>query len=133
MLCFVVRNSVPFHLLCAWILFENPRSCSHFGFSVSLRLCCCMYFLHFFLSTVGEIFSWGKSARGRLGRQDEESGIPKKVAITGEDPYDIVSLSCSHGNTLVAIRRTLPRTHATNSLSRYFFLCFPPVFLTPPT
>ena len=71
----------------------------------------------FFLMTVGEIFSWGKSARGRLGRQDEESGIPKKVAITGEDPYDIVSLSCSHGNTLVAIRRTLPRRHANNSLS----------------
>lgn len=53
----------------------------------------------------GEIFSWGKSARGRLGRTDEEPGIPKKVILTGEEPFSIVSLSCSHGNTLIAIRR----------------------------
>ncbi|XP_076440668.1 serine/threonine-protein kinase Nek8-like [Babylonia areolata] len=56
------------------------------------------------VSDAGEIFSWGKSARGRLGRADEDPGTPKKVAITGEDPFSIVSLSCSHGNTLVAIR-----------------------------
>lgn len=55
----------------------------------------------------GDIFSWGKSARGRLGRLDDEPGVPKKVAINGEDPFSIVSISCSHGNTLVAIRRKL--------------------------
>ncbi|KAK7468188.1 hypothetical protein BaRGS_00036601 [Batillaria attramentaria] len=57
------------------------------------------------VSDGGEIYSWGKSARGRLGRADDESSVPKKVVLSGEDPYSIVSLSCSHGNTLVAIRR----------------------------
>ncbi|PVD23797.1 hypothetical protein C0Q70_17071 [Pomacea canaliculata] len=59
------------------------------------------------VTDAGDIFSWGKSARGRLGRLDDEPGVPKKVAINGEDPFSIVSISCSHGNTLVAIRPIL--------------------------
>ncbi|XP_041360031.1 serine/threonine-protein kinase Nek8-like [Gigantopelta aegis] len=61
----------------------------------------------------GEIFSWGKSARGRLGRSDEDSAIPKQVQIPADDQFSIVSISCSHGNTLIA---TKPLHGTGNSL-----------------
>ena len=57
------------------------------------------------LLTDGEIFSWGKSARGRLGRPDEDTGIPKQVQVQADDQFSIVSISCSHGNTLIATKR----------------------------
>ncbi|KAK3585259.1 hypothetical protein CHS0354_006307 [Potamilus streckersoni] len=58
------------------------------------------------VSEDGEIFSWGKSARGRLGRSDEDTMTPKKVIFQGEDVFTVVSISCSHGNTLVATKPT---------------------------
>ncbi|KAL3868352.1 hypothetical protein ACJMK2_041166 [Sinanodonta woodiana] len=63
------------------------------------------------VSEDGEIFSWGKSARGRLGRSDEDTMTPKKVIFQGEDVFTVVSISCSHGNTLVATKPT----HGTGS------------------
>ncbi|KAJ8306377.1 hypothetical protein KUTeg_016922 [Tegillarca granosa] len=52
----------------------------------------------------GDVYSWGNSSRGRLGRSDEETCIPQKVTFTGEEQFSVVSISCSHGNTLLATR-----------------------------
>ncbi|KAL5016244.1 hypothetical protein ScPMuIL_005833 [Solemya velum] len=52
----------------------------------------------------GDLFSWGKDSRGRLGRSVEDSTVPKPVIFLDEEPFSVVSISCSHGNTLVATR-----------------------------
>lgn len=54
--------------------------------------------------TEGEVYSWGKGARGRLGRRDEDAGLPKPVQLDETHPYVVTSLSCCHGNTLLAVR-----------------------------
>ena len=64
-------------------------------------------FSTFFMSTDGEVFSFGKSARGRLGRSDEDTMTPKRVNFQTDEVFEVVSISCSHGNTLVATRRKL--------------------------
>ncbi|XP_067677206.1 serine/threonine-protein kinase Nek8-like isoform X1 [Haliotis asinina] len=56
------------------------------------------------VSEDGEVFSWGKSSRGRLGRVDEETNVPRQVIFPGEDVFSVVSISCSHGNTVIATR-----------------------------
>ncbi|ESO92636.1 hypothetical protein LOTGIDRAFT_120493 [Lottia gigantea] len=53
----------------------------------------------------GEVYTWGKGSRGRLGRPDQQSNLPMKVNITGEEPFQVVCISCSHGNTLLATKR----------------------------
>ena len=53
----------------------------------------------------GQVWSWGKSARGRLGRETVENHIPAPVQLDYKDPYSVVSLSSSHGTTLLAIKR----------------------------
>lgn len=55
----------------------------------------------------GEVYSWGKGARGRLGRKDEDAGLPRPVQLDETHPYTVTSVSCCHGNTLLAIRREL--------------------------
>nr|XP_017496347.2 serine/threonine-protein kinase Nek8 isoform X1 [Manis javanica] len=52
----------------------------------------------------GEVYSWGKGARGRLGRRDEDAGLPKPVQLDETHPYTVTSVSCCHGNTLLAVR-----------------------------
>ncbi|KAK6178679.1 hypothetical protein SNE40_011206 [Patella caerulea] len=52
----------------------------------------------------GDVYTWGKGSRGRLGRPEEQSNIPKKLTFSGEDPFFVVSISCSHGNTLLATK-----------------------------
>ncbi|XP_004706975.1 serine/threonine-protein kinase Nek8 [Echinops telfairi] len=52
----------------------------------------------------GEVYSWGKGARGRLGRRDEDTGFPRPVQLEETHPYTVTSVSCCHGNTLLAIR-----------------------------
>ncbi|XP_059938676.1 serine/threonine-protein kinase Nek8 isoform X5 [Mesoplodon densirostris] len=52
-----------------------------------------------------EVYSWGKGARGRLGRRDEDAGLPRPVQLDETHPYTVTSVSCCHGNTLLAIRR----------------------------
>ncbi|XP_048649893.1 serine/threonine-protein kinase Nek8 isoform X2 [Marmota marmota marmota] len=54
--------------------------------------------------TEGEVYSWGKGARGRLGRKDEDAGLPRPVQLDETHPYTVTSVSCCHGNTLLAIR-----------------------------
>ncbi|XP_073902573.1 serine/threonine-protein kinase Nek8 isoform X1 [Castor canadensis] len=55
----------------------------------------------------GEVYSWGKGARGRLGRRDEDAGLPRPVQLDETHPYTVTSVSCCHGNTLLAVRREL--------------------------
>ncbi|XP_054857967.1 serine/threonine-protein kinase Nek8 isoform X2 [Eublepharis macularius] len=52
----------------------------------------------------GEVCTWGKSARGRLGRKDEETRNPGPVQLEETHPYMVTSVSCCHGNTLLAVK-----------------------------
>ncbi|XP_007935574.1 serine/threonine-protein kinase Nek8 [Orycteropus afer afer] len=52
----------------------------------------------------GEVYSWGKGARGRLGRRDEDAGFPRPVQLDETHPYTVTSVSSCHGNTLLAVR-----------------------------
>lgn len=53
----------------------------------------------------GDVFSWGKDTRGRLGRKMERQlPGPHLVPILHEVPFNVTSLSCSHGNSLLAIQ-----------------------------
>ncbi|XP_035826052.1 serine/threonine-protein kinase Nek8 isoform X2 [Aplysia californica] len=56
------------------------------------------------VSTDNEVFTWGKSSRGRLGRPDEDSHLPKVVALPKDEPFTVNSLSSSHGSTLIATK-----------------------------
>uniref|UniRef100_A0A671EY14 Serine/threonine-protein kinase Nek8 n=1 Tax=Rhinolophus ferrumequinum TaxID=59479 RepID=A0A671EY14_RHIFE len=56
------------------------------------------------IGTEGEVYSWGKGARGRLGRRDEDAGLPRPVQLDETHPYTVTSVSCCHGNTLLAVR-----------------------------
>ncbi|RUS85141.1 hypothetical protein EGW08_007105 [Elysia chlorotica] len=52
------------------------------------------------------IYTWGKTSRGRLGRSDRDSHLPGAVGLPkGDSPMTIVSVSSSHGSTLVAATR----------------------------
>ncbi|XP_059829337.1 serine/threonine-protein kinase Nek8 isoform X5 [Hypanus sabinus] len=57
----------------------------------------------------GEVYTWGKGARGRLGRKEDDTGIPKQVHLDETNPYFITSVACCHGNTLLAIKRNFGR------------------------
>mgnify|MGYP001554001008 CR=1 FL=1 len=54
----------------------------------------------------GKIYSWGKAARGRLGREDLENSLPSLVLFkdVGRNIMSAISISCSHGATLLAMR-----------------------------
>ncbi|XP_010210477.1 PREDICTED: serine/threonine-protein kinase Nek8 isoform X2 [Tinamus guttatus] len=52
----------------------------------------------------GEVCTWGKGARGRLGRKDEETGMPRPVQLEETHPYVVTSVACCHGNTLLAVK-----------------------------
>ncbi|XP_059151574.1 serine/threonine-protein kinase Nek8-like isoform X2 [Physella acuta] len=52
-----------------------------------------------------QVYTWGKCSRGRLGRMDEESHLPKPVLFPqDEDPFVVVSVSSSHGGTVIATK-----------------------------
>jgi NIMA (never in mitosis gene a)-related kinase len=53
----------------------------------------------------GKVFTFGKNSRGRLGRLDDEIGVPNVVKFPGNEMLNVVSLSCSHGNTLLSTKR----------------------------
>ncbi|GFO13285.1 serine/threonine-protein kinase nek8 [Plakobranchus ocellatus] len=51
------------------------------------------------------IYTWGKTSRGRLGRPDQDSHLPGAVTLPqGDNLLTIVSVSSSHGSTLVAAK-----------------------------
>ncbi|XP_066491696.1 serine/threonine-protein kinase Nek8 [Tiliqua scincoides] len=52
----------------------------------------------------GEVCTWGKSARGRLGRKEEATQSPRPVQLDETHPYLVTSVSCCHGNTLLAVK-----------------------------
>ncbi|XP_076850191.1 serine/threonine-protein kinase Nek8 isoform X2 [Brachyhypopomus gauderio] len=52
----------------------------------------------------GEVYTWGKGARGRLGRKEEDCGIPKAVQLDESHPFTVSSVACCHGNTLLAVK-----------------------------
>ncbi|XP_019401378.1 PREDICTED: serine/threonine-protein kinase Nek8 [Crocodylus porosus] len=55
----------------------------------------------------GEVYTWGKGARGRLGRKDEETRMPRPVRLEETHPYVVTSVACCHGNTLLAVKPAL--------------------------
>nr|XP_040036049.1 serine/threonine-protein kinase Nek8 isoform X2 [Gasterosteus aculeatus aculeatus] len=57
--------------------------------------------------TDGDVYTWGKGARGRLGRKEEDSGIPKAVQLDESHPFTVTSVACCHGNTLLAVKPLL--------------------------
>ncbi|XP_063002477.1 serine/threonine-protein kinase Nek8 [Elgaria multicarinata webbii] len=52
----------------------------------------------------GEVYTWGKSARGRLGRKDEETRSPRPVLLDEGHPSLVASVSCCHGSTLLTVK-----------------------------
>ncbi|BFY99642.1 hypothetical protein BsWGS_02682 [Bradybaena similaris] len=56
------------------------------------------------VSEENEVFTWGKSSRGRLGRSLEYNHLPNIVALPKEDQFSVVSLSSSHSSTLIAVQ-----------------------------
>ncbi|XP_072019218.1 serine/threonine-protein kinase Nek8-like [Amphiura filiformis] len=56
------------------------------------------------LTADGNMYSWGKGSRGRLGRPEENTGTPQRVTIPSDNPFNVISVSCSHGNTLIATK-----------------------------
>lgn len=65
---------------------------------------------HFFLllfSADGQVYTWGKGARGRLGRKEEECGTPKPVQLDESCSMAVTSVACCHGNTLLAVKRNI--------------------------
>ncbi|XP_052774404.1 serine/threonine-protein kinase Nek8-like isoform X1 [Mya arenaria] len=56
------------------------------------------------VSQDAEVFSFGKNARGRLGRSDPDTMTPKPVNMAHDDLFSVVSISCSHGTTLLATK-----------------------------
>lgn len=59
------------------------------------------------IGSEGEVYTWGKGARGRLGRKEEDSGIPKPVQLDESHPFAVTSVACCHGNTLLAVKPLL--------------------------
>ncbi|XP_006811323.1 serine/threonine-protein kinase Nek8-like [Saccoglossus kowalevskii] len=56
------------------------------------------------IGSEGEVFSWGKAARGRLGRSEETNHLPIQVDFGDDEPFIVTSVSCSHVNTLLATK-----------------------------
>ncbi|XP_028320284.1 serine/threonine-protein kinase Nek8 isoform X1 [Gouania willdenowi] len=59
------------------------------------------------IGSEGEVYTWGKGARGRLGRKEEDSGKPKAVHLDERHPFTVTSVACCHGNTLLAVKPLL--------------------------
>ncbi len=50
----------------------------------------------------GDVYTWGKGRRGRLGRGSEESSpVPGLVRFPNKELMKVESLAVSHGNTLI--------------------------------
>lgn len=80
-------------------------------FGLTPRVCFLFFLpllpLPLLLSTEGEVYTWGKGARGRLGRKEEDCGIPKAVQLEESHPFAVTSVACCHGNSLLAVKRNI--------------------------
>ncbi|KAM9733139.1 serine/threonine-protein kinase Nek8 [Menidia menidia] len=56
------------------------------------------------IGSEGDVYTWGKGARGRLGRKEEDCGTPKAVQLDESHPFMVTSVACCHGNTLLAVK-----------------------------
>uniref|UniRef100_A0A674N432 Serine/threonine-protein kinase Nek8 n=1 Tax=Takifugu rubripes TaxID=31033 RepID=A0A674N432_TAKRU len=59
------------------------------------------------IGSEGEVYTWGKGARGRLGRKEEDCGIPKALQLDESHPYVVTSVACFNGNSLLAVKRNI--------------------------
>lgn len=66
------------------------------------------WLLPLLLAAEGEVYTWGKGARGRLGRKEEDCGIPKALQLDESHPYVVTSVACFNGNSLLAVKRNIP-------------------------
>ena len=87
-----------FHVLC--VVFSVALIVSYLSFYQYI-------FNYISLYTDGRVFSWGKAARGRLGRPPEDTQLPRQVMFREDDHFTVVSLSSSHFTTLLAAKRKL--------------------------
>ncbi|XP_030851438.1 serine/threonine-protein kinase Nek8 [Strongylocentrotus purpuratus] len=53
------------------------------------------------ITTDDKVFSWGKGARGRIGRPLQDTSAPRQVRLVDQD-INVLSVSCSHSNTIIA-------------------------------
>lgn len=65
------------------------------------------FFLLLLFSADGQVYTWGKGARGRLGRKEEECGTPKPIQLEESRSMAVTSVACCHGNTLLAVKRNI--------------------------
>ncbi|XP_071952550.1 serine/threonine-protein kinase Nek8-like [Antedon mediterranea] len=73
--------------------------------SVHVDLICCGDMFTTAVTADGEVFSWGKASRGRLGRKDGEYFNPSPLNLQeGDDGIEVISISSSHGSTLMAAK-----------------------------
>ncbi|XP_023575686.1 serine/threonine-protein kinase Nek8 isoform X4 [Octodon degus] len=89
-----VEEALSFTPLCSAPLDQEPLLSVDLGTAHSAAV----------TASEGEVYSWGKGARGRLGRKDEDAGLPRPVQLDETHPYAVTSVSCCHGNTLLAVR-----------------------------
>ncbi|XP_013879557.1 serine/threonine-protein kinase Nek8 isoform X2 [Austrofundulus limnaeus] len=52
----------------------------------------------------GEVYTWGKGARGRLGRKEVDCVKPNPVQLDENHQFAVTSVACCHGNTLLAVK-----------------------------
>lgn len=59
------------------------------------------------LPAEGEVYTWGKGARGRLGRKEVDCGKPNPVQLDESHQFAVTSVACCHGNTLLAVKSNI--------------------------
>ena len=56
---------------------------------------------HTHTTVAGEVYSWGKGGRGRLGRETDKDMLNPQPILFEHSSQRVHSLDCSHGTTLL--------------------------------